>query len=53
MKEVPKKDEEDVGGGTVLQPCRALPPDDTYPPMPACPVGPLIFPGPYDPGSTT
>jgi hypothetical protein len=50
MKEVPKKDEEEVGGGTLHEP-RRLPPD-TYPPMPGLPIDPPL-PGPYDPVSTT
>lgn len=39
MKEVPKKEQDEVGGGTVYQPW--CPPDETgYPPVPGCPTDP-------------
>jgi hypothetical protein len=47
MKEVPKKDEEEVGGGGIVyEPWR--PPPETYPPMPGCPTDPPV-PAPGDP----
>ncbi len=46
MKEVPKKDHEDVGGGTVYEPWR--PPDLPFPQFPGCPTDPPI-PGIDDP----
>jgi hypothetical protein len=47
MKEVPRKDEEEVGGGTVYRP-----PPQTYPPMPGGPIDPPL-PAPYDPVAPT
>ena len=41
MKEVPRKDEEEVGGGIVYRP-----PPQNYPPMPGGPIeGPVPAPG--------
>jgi len=45
MKEVPRKDEEEVGGGTVYRP-----PPQTYPPMPGGPIDPPVQ-APCDPVS--
>ena len=39
MREVPKKQEEEVGGGLIEPDPLCIPPGDLgYPPMPGCPV---------------
>lgn len=40
MKEVPKKEQEEVGGGTVYQPWCPPPNEPGFPPMPGCPTDP-------------
>jgi hypothetical protein len=49
MKEVPKKDQEDVGGGTVYQPWCPPPQEPGYPQLPGCPTDPPSVPGYVDP----
>ena len=45
MKEVPKKEQDEVGGGTIYQPWCPPPPLDNpsgYPQFPGCPTDPPI-----------
>ena len=49
MKEVPKHDQEDIGGGTVYQPW-CPPPQPGFPQIPGCPTDPpMPVPGYADP----
>jgi hypothetical protein len=49
MKEVPKRDQEEVGGGTVYQPWCPPPQEPGYPQMPGCPTDVPNVPGYVDP----
>jgi hypothetical protein len=44
MKEVPKKEQDEVGGGTIYQPWCPPPPENPsgYPQFPGCPTDPPI-----------
>lgn len=51
MKEVPKKQEEEVGGGTIYDPTCPTPTYPGDPTQPGCPTGPGGVPVPiFDPG---